>query len=462
MIPILIICYNNYQYVENTIQQLNKVNSKLLQDIIIVNNKSTDFQTIEYLKTVPVKVIHNKSNNGPWINSHYNAHIYHTLPDKFILTDPDLEFNTNLPPNFVDILVELSDKYNNCEKIGMALDISEPDKMYNSTYVDNKTIVDWESPYWTHRISNDTYELYSAAIDTTFCLITKNRYANHIRVAGNFTAKHLPWYYENPFINIYDSYTTYINTNLLSTTGRLIMPYITSAYSKIQKRDEFFFIKNRNLSEDPNMNFWRNTYGGWETETFKIFDRFLKKDKIFIDIGGWIGTTCMYGGRKSKHVYVVEADRDSFKDLTNNCKNNNINITCIQKAIFNQSGKELLFGNNKFLQNSKLNDSTSQLYTDPSAAPQGSYSVTTITVPDILTDYSIDPSTVSLIKVDIEGGEESILQDLYTLHSRFLIPLYVSFHYTWWSDKNLDRFAFLTNEQKHRIRADPFVSLLFA
>ena len=39
MIPILIICYNNYQYVENTIQQLNKINSKLLQDILTASQK---------------------------------------------------------------------------------------------------------------------------------------------------------------------------------------------------------------------------------------------------------------------------------------------------------------------------------------------------------------------------------------------------------------------------------------
>ena len=36
-----------------------------------------------------------------------NSNIYNSLPDKFILTDPDLQFNENLPNNFIEILIEL-------------------------------------------------------------------------------------------------------------------------------------------------------------------------------------------------------------------------------------------------------------------------------------------------------------------------------------------------------------------
>jgi hypothetical protein len=39
-------------------------------------------------------------NNGPWINETTNIHIYNDLPDQFIITDPDLQFNKNLPLNF--------------------------------------------------------------------------------------------------------------------------------------------------------------------------------------------------------------------------------------------------------------------------------------------------------------------------------------------------------------------------
>ena len=465
MIPILIICYNNHLYVNNTIQQLKKINSDLLKNIIIINNNSTNVETLQYLDKVDVKIIHNERNNGPWIAPHCNSHIYNTMPNQFILTDPDLEFNKDLPLNFIDTLIELSNRYN-CEKIGMALDISEPDKLFNISVGDNIPLIDHELLFWKDKIPNDTYELYNASIDTTFCLVKKDGIYNYkIRIAGNYTAKHLPWYYENSVINIYDIYRTYIETDnytssngtaKISTISGFIIPYITTKYSKIQKLNEVFFIKNR--PDDPNMNFWRDVYGHWENDTFEIFDQFLKRDKVFIDIGGWVGTTCMYGARKSKHVYVVEADHESFQDLITNCKTNAYNITCIQNAILNESNKNISFGKNKFLINSKLNDSTSQIYIDS----EGAYTVKTITVNDILVNYSIDPSTVSLIKVDIEGGEEMILQDLYNIHRIHSIPLYISFHYSWWSDKNLDRFDFLTNEQKTQILRWPFVSLLFS
>ena len=103
-IPIIVVCYNNYKYVNHTLTQVKQINNEYYKNIIILNNSSTCVDTIEFLKTVDVKVINN-NNNGPWINSYTNAHIYNTLPDKFILTDPDLELNENIPSNFVFILM---------------------------------------------------------------------------------------------------------------------------------------------------------------------------------------------------------------------------------------------------------------------------------------------------------------------------------------------------------------------
>ena len=60
-----------------------------------------------------------------------------------------------------------------------------------------KNIYDWESQFWNNKIIDKNYELYKANIDTTFCLINNNYINNgtsNIRIAGEFTAKHLPWY----------------------------------------------------------------------------------------------------------------------------------------------------------------------------------------------------------------------------------------------------------------------------
>ena len=228
-IPIIVVCYNNYKYIKNTLEQILRINKEYYRNIIILNNNSTCLNTINYLDTVDVKVIHNSSNNGPWISENKNQHIYVTLPDKFILTDPDLQLNENIPSNFIQILSELSDKYQT-SKIGFALDLSDSDKFYNMPKYDefNGSIYEWEIQFWRNKINDNKYELYQHDIDTTFCLINKHQlYRNYaIRVAGNFTAKHIPWYIENTIYNRYENYITSKATTKISTISSTIISYV--------------------------------------------------------------------------------------------------------------------------------------------------------------------------------------------------------------------------------------------
>ena len=39
-IPILIISYNNYRYVDNTLKQIKKINENYYRNIIIIDNKA--------------------------------------------------------------------------------------------------------------------------------------------------------------------------------------------------------------------------------------------------------------------------------------------------------------------------------------------------------------------------------------------------------------------------------------
>jgi len=465
-IPIIVICYNNYLYVKNTLEQILKINKEYYKNIQIMNNNSTCLNTINFLNTIDVKIINNLENNGPWISHERNTHIYDILPNKFILTDPDLKFNENIQTNFIEILSELSDKYKTC-KIGFALDISDSEKFYkcdNYSEINSqmKSLVEWESMYWENKIDEDNYELYNARIDTTFCLINKEytyNYYYNIRVAGNFTAKHLPWYVDNEIYNVYENYTNNNNMNIFSTIKNVIISFIENKYLKINKNNELFLIENN--ENNPNLNFWKNIYSYWENETFEIFDKYLSKDKIFIDIGGWIGTTAMYSSRKSKHVYSIEADNNSFNDmkinLKTNCKNN---YTLINKAIFNINNIEIKFGKNIHLQNSKMNDSTSHIYENEIITDEF-YLIETVTMENIIQTHQINISEISLIKVDIEGGEENILNELFDIHIKYGIPLYIRFHYDWWKDKNLDRFSFLSSNNKNKILSHPFISILF-
>ena len=236
-IPIVIICYNNYKYVKNMVNNILNINKDLISNIIILNNKSTDENTINYLKTTPCKVIDNHENKGPWICPWNNRHIYDTLPNRFIITDPDLELNSLLPSNFIDILVKLSNEFN-CPKLGLALDISDFYKMNDQIYTENKTVYEWEKQFWQKRIDHDEYELYNADIDTTFCVYNKNGIGNNIRIAGIFTAKHLPWYKENKLYTVYENYIQAKKSSSVSTNSKTILKSIQNDYSEIIKNNE--------------------------------------------------------------------------------------------------------------------------------------------------------------------------------------------------------------------------------
>jgi hypothetical protein len=254
MIPIIIVCYNNYRYVKNTLDQLEKINPAYLNDVMVMDNYSKDKETVEYLKTVGVKVHYNTKNDGPWVTNYNNNHIYNMMPDKFVLTDPDLGFNANLPSNFIDIMSELSDKHN-AAKIGFALDISDADKfLQTSNYFHNKSIFDYEIGHWKKKVSDSEYELYDAIVDTTFALVNKrnnpqhnNFTGRHIRIAGNFTAKHLPWYKENSLLSVEENYNLNIQQTNISTIARHIVSYINNNYDKVVTKESFKFVKKNKV-----------------------------------------------------------------------------------------------------------------------------------------------------------------------------------------------------------------------
>jgi hypothetical protein len=252
-VPIIIISYNNYRYVENTIQQIKKLNESYVPNIIVMDNCSNDEETIKYLENLEnlknVKVIRNTRNDGPWVSCTTNSHVWETMPEKYILTDPDLEFNSELPSNFIEQLVELSDKYNTC-KIGFALKLDDFDKMYQGIYCHNQTILQWESQFWPGSKGNNKieseidYELYYAPIDTTFCLISKNNQNEYwfsgkdrgqeIRVGGKFLARHLPWYIDYGILTTEEKYHMHRNQTGTSSTSKIILEYIENNYSKTE------------------------------------------------------------------------------------------------------------------------------------------------------------------------------------------------------------------------------------
>ena len=222
MIPIIVISFNNGRYVNHMVEQLRRFAA--LTDIRILDNCSTDPETLAYLESAPVTVLRNTTNVGPWISPTNNAELYASLPDMFVLTDPDLELNPALPPTFIQSMIDVARRHN-ASKVGFALDISTPELFLQGPYVGAGTIADHESQFWRHPIPDEPLELYRAPVDTTFCVINKrfvDHGSRHIRIAGNFTAKHLPWYTTNPLYSVADLRASLGSATEISTTSRLL------------------------------------------------------------------------------------------------------------------------------------------------------------------------------------------------------------------------------------------------
>lgn len=221
-IPIVIISWNSLTLVRNFVDQV----IKLPNNIIILDNNSSYPPLHQYYNNIEkklknrIKIIRLKENYGHQVYLKRQD----LLPRLYILSDPDLELNPNMPKNISNILYKLSIKYKKF-KVGLSLDISDHEKFEDiKDYMRGKTILEWEKQFWKNKILDESYELYNAGIDTTFTLVnwdyyTKNNLLDdNIRIAGDFTCKHLPWYknfYEN---NIPEIELVYLKKNNKSGT----------------------------------------------------------------------------------------------------------------------------------------------------------------------------------------------------------------------------------------------------
>jgi FkbM family methyltransferase len=199
--------------------------------------------------------------------------------------------------------------------------------------------------------------------------------------------------------------------------------------------------------------------GKWENDTFDTFKMVKDPTKTAIDIGAWIGPTVIWLSKHFKNVIAIEADTVAISSLKSNLKTTDCtNVKIIERPIYSESDVKMIFGSNSN-RPSNLGNSMSQLKT--AASSMQDYEVSTITLSDILEDVK----DVSFIKVDIEGGEEYIIPELFETCSKNGYSLWISFHYSWWKDLNIDRFdkyfALVKNESdiSGKVKSQPFTSM---
>ena len=189
-IPVFIISYNQLSYVKQMVDWLKKYG---FANIHIVDNKSSYKPLLDFLDQVDCYVHHMDKNYGHtviWSSGQFDDVITNQC---YIVSDCDIAPNPKLPKDFVCRLYEMLGKYPYITKIGFALNINDLPKTET-----NKIVKQWERKFWEKEIDNG---IYLADIDTTFALyrpgklvMNTKQFYYAIRVAGNMTAIHLPWF----------------------------------------------------------------------------------------------------------------------------------------------------------------------------------------------------------------------------------------------------------------------------
>ncbi len=226
-IPVILVSYNNAKYVLNSLKQLKNYNITP----IIIDNNSTDESSLSILKAIQ------KSGNANVIFSEFNFGylvgflnpIYEVLPKYFAYSDPDLEFNPHLPKDFLEILKELTKRYK-VYKAGFALKLLKDENIIKTSmqklygvpkiYKKELNLIEWEEQYWRFKLSHPSLEVYAGKLDTTFAVYNKDNliddFYEAVRVAGDFSAIHLPWYPQLDILNKNDK-QVYLKGNKSST-----------------------------------------------------------------------------------------------------------------------------------------------------------------------------------------------------------------------------------------------------
>ena len=185
---------------------------------------------------------------------------------------------------------------------------------------------------------------------------------------------------------------------------------------KIEKNGKTFFVNSSN-----NASFWASMQVGvWEPETFKIFDIFLDKNHSYIDLGAWIGPTVLYGCQNAKFCYAIEPDPVALKQLKNNV---DLNPNLISRISFSNSCVMDSSGITYLTTKGEFGDSCSSTTFKKSSK---SIKVPSTTLQQFFLDNRI--ADCNFIKIDIEGGEFTVLPTMQEFLEKEKPTIHLSLH----------------------------------
>jgi len=182
-IPIII---NNFNRLSSTTKLCQDFERRGYSKLHIIDNGSTYSPLLDWYDSLslPVERTSNHGSLALWNSGYINKF---QKGQWIAYTDSDLELNPNMTEDWADRFIGLADKWG-YNKIGVALQIEGLD--IKTDY--GRNAVEWEKKFWEKELEPTVYD---AQIDTTLSLFRVGTPFDYkaLRVAGPFTAKHIPW-----------------------------------------------------------------------------------------------------------------------------------------------------------------------------------------------------------------------------------------------------------------------------
>lgn len=209
-IPIIL---NNFNRLSTTKKLADDLYSLGYTNIHILDNNSTYNPLLEWYKECHYTVKHLGANLGQL--AIYNSGYINEFKGWVVYSDSDIELNPNFPLGAIDRMIEVAEKYNKM-KVGLALKIDDLPTTRYGIYIKRE-----EAKFWYKEVADCIYE---ADVDTTFSIIKVGQPFQYqaLRIAGDFTARHIPWYLDYENLSPEELYIIEKSDSQFSTTKRFV------------------------------------------------------------------------------------------------------------------------------------------------------------------------------------------------------------------------------------------------
>ncbi len=189
------------------------------------------------------------------------------------------------------------------------------------------------------------------------------------------------------------------------------------SYSSLNESLAEVSIANQNITV-PEHPFWKKFANGWEPDTERIYQSVVKPGSTVLDIGAWIGPTLLFAlACGAGKIIALEPNPKSYLAIKKMLDLNPqiaAKITLLDQAISNKPGV------------SKMGLVEGESDTSTFGIQGDEVEIQTTTISNLFGRHGLDK--IDLIKIDIEGAEGLLADEIAMLSQRSGQKIHLSLH----------------------------------